>query len=248
MAEFEKTRWADNEFSRKYRDGADIYIPFRWRFIEITKSLYSFIFKNRKDITVLDLGCGDGFFAEELLKSFSPVAITLSDGSADMLQAARKRLNDRPGIKYIRASFQDIINAEKLTGDFDFIYSSFAIHHLSLSDKRLLYAKCYSILKPEGCLVHNDVIAPLSGRIETWYLRLWREWIDQYPDKEASAGMEVIPEKYKESHDDFPDALETHLDMLRKTGFTDVDCFFKYGIFALFGGFKFYKKEAEGLK
>lgn len=50
--------------------------------------------------------------------------------------------------------------------------------------------------------------------------------------------MEVIPEKYKESPDDFPDTLDTHLEILKKSGFTDVDCFFKYGIFSLFGGFK----------
>jgi len=50
--------------------------------------------------------------------------------------------------------------------------------------------------------------------------------------------MGVIPEKYKESPDDFPDYLETHLDILRETGFIDMDCFFKYGIFALFEGFK----------
>ena len=86
--------------------------------------------------------------------------------------------------------------------------------------------------------MHNDVIAPMSDWIESWYLRLWREWIDQYPDKTASAGMDVIPEKYKESPDDFPDTLETHLDILKETGFKNVDCFLKYGIFALFGGFK----------
>jgi len=238
MAEFEKTRWADSEFSRKYRDGADIYLPFRRRFIEITKSLFLFFLKNRRDIKVLDLGCGDGFFTEELLKSFSPATVTLSDGSADMLQAARERLSAWSNVKYIQASFQKIIESDLFTENFDFVYSSFAIHHLQLADKKHLYSKIYKLLNPGGCFVHNDVIAPLSVRVESWYLRLWREWIDQFPDKEASAGMEVIPEKYKESPDDYPDFLETHLDILKETGFTDVDCFFKYGIFALFGGFK----------
>ena len=238
MAEFENTRWADSEFSQKYRDGADIYMPFRRRFVEVTKSLFSFVFNDRSDIRVLDLGCGDGYFTEELLKSFSPQAVTLSDGSGDMLQAARKRLKDRPGVEYIRASFHQIIGSDILKGDFDFIYSSFAIHHLQLSDKKLLYSKIHDILNHGGCFVHNDVIAPHSDRVESWFLRLWREWIDQFPDKKASAGMEVIPEKYKESPDDFPDPLETHLDILTKVGFSDVDCYFKYGIFALFGGFK----------
>jgi tRNA (cmo5U34)-methyltransferase len=238
MAEFEKTRWADSDFSRNYRNKADIYLPFRRRFVEVTKSLYLFFFNIRTDIRVLDLGCGDGFFAEELLNCFLPETVTLSDGSADMLHAARKRLKNWSNIEYIQSSFQDIIDSDLLTGNFDFIYSSFAIHHLNLSDKKRLYSKIYERLNTEGCFVHNDVIAAGSHRVEKWYLDLWREWIDQFPDKDASAGMDVIPDKYKESPDDFPDSLETHLDILRETGFTDVDCFFKYGIFALFGGFK----------
>ena len=238
MAEFEKTRWADSDFSKMYREGADIYMPFRRRFIEVTKSIFSYFLKDRSEIKALDLGCGDGFFAEELLKSFSTVNITLSDGSDDMLKAAQKRLKGRSNVEYLKGSFQNIIDSNILKGHFDFIYSSFAIHHLPLADKKRLYSKIYNMLTPGGCFVHNDVVAPLSARIENWYLRLWREWIDQFPDKTVSAGMDAIPEKYKESPDDFPDSLETHLDILRKTGFIDVDCFLKYGIFALFGGFK----------
>lgn len=238
MVEFNKTRWANSEFSKMYRDSADIYMPFRRRFVEVTKSLYSYFFSGVEEIRVLDLGSGDGFFAEELSKIFSPANITLTDGSADMLEAAHERLEGRTHVEYIQASFQDIINTQILKDQYDFIYSSFAIHHLSFEDKKRLYSRIYDRLNPEGCFVHNDVVSPLSNRIEEWYLSLWREWIDQYPDKKKSAGMEVIPEKYKESPDDFPDPLKTHLEMLRETGFTDVDCYFKYGIFALFGGFK----------
>lgn len=238
MAEFKKTRWADSEFSRNYRDKANIFMPFRKRLVEITKSLCAFTFKDNTDIRVLDIGCGDGFFIDEFLNTFSPAAVVLADGSEDMLKAARARLKKRADVEYIQASFQEIIKSDVLPGEFDFIYSSFAIHHLQLPDKKHLYLKIYKALNPGGCFVHSDVIAPRSNRIEKWYLNLWREWIDQFPDKDASAGMEVIPERYKESPDDFPDSLETHLDILGETGFKDVDCFFKYGIFALFGGFK----------
>ncbi|MFC1839206.1 methyltransferase domain-containing protein [Thermodesulfobacteriota bacterium] len=238
MAEFKETRWADREFSKLYRDAADIYMPFRQRFIEVTKSLYSFFFDNQTNVRVLDLGCGDGFFIEELLKIHTPESITLVDGSADMLNAAKKRMNGRADVEYIQASFQDIINTQILKGQYDFIYSSFAIHHLVYSEKERLYFKLYNHLNPGGCFIHNDVIAPSSGRIEKWYLTLWREWIEEFPDREKSAGMEIIPEKYKESPDDFPDPLDTHLELLKKARFIDVDCFFKYGIFALFGGFK----------
>lgn len=238
MSEFKNTRWADEKFSKMYRDAADIYMPFRRQFFEVTKSLYSYYFSGIAETRFLDLGCGDGSFAEELLKNFSPAKVTLTDGSVDMLETAKKRLSNISNVEYIEAGFQTIVHSDILKGPFDFVFSSFAIHHLPFKEKKLLYSSIYDLLSQGGCFVHNDVIAPQSRRIEDWYLSIWREWIDRFPDKKKIEGMEVIPEKYRESPDDFPDPLETHIELLRETGFSDVDCYFKYGIFALFGGFK----------
>lgn len=38
--------------------------------------------------------------------------------------------------------------------------------------------------------------------------------------------------------DNLPDTLDAQLESLEKVGFKDVDCYFKYGIFSVFGGFK----------
>lgn len=238
MKDFNESRWADKEFSRIYRDAADIYMPFRRKFVEVAISLYSFFHSCQKDTRVLDLGCGDGFFAEALLEFFPGVEVTLLDGSDDMIDASKKRLSGRPNIDYVKADFQTVICSGIPKGPYNFIYSSYAIHHLHFKDKERLYGRIHDLLMPGGCFAHNDVIRPISNRVEDWYLSLWREWIDQFPDKQKSAGMEVIPEKYRESPDDFPDSLEAHIELLKYTGFIDVDCYFKYGIFALFGGFK----------
>jgi tRNA (cmo5U34)-methyltransferase len=47
-----------------------------------------------------------------------------------------------------------------------------------------------------------------------------------------------LPDLYKSKKDNNPSPLFDQLQVLEKTGFKDVDCFFKYGIFALFGGTK----------
>ena len=86
MSKFEKSRWADSEFSQNYRDEANVYLPLRRQFIEITKSLYAHFIDANIEASVLDLGCGDGLFIEELLKSSSPARVTLIDGSAEMLK------------------------------------------------------------------------------------------------------------------------------------------------------------------
>jgi len=63
MSKFEKTRWTENEFSRNYRDDANIYLPFRSQFFEITKSFYEHFISQNIKAKILDLGCGDGLFS-----------------------------------------------------------------------------------------------------------------------------------------------------------------------------------------
>lgn len=137
MSDFQKSRWTDKEFSQNYRDSANIYLPFRHQFIETVKSLYDHFINSKKQIKILDLGCGDGFFIQEFLKSFSPESITLVDGSNEMLEAAKKRLNTVGNINFIQASFQDLFHKDLLDNNFDFIYSSLAINHLTLQEKNV---------------------------------------------------------------------------------------------------------------
>ena len=168
MSKFEESRWANSEFSQNYRDEADMYLPLRSLFIEVTKSLYGHFIAAKSEARVLDLGCGDGLFIQELLKTFSPASVTLVDGSAAMLEAAQKRLANHTNAHFIKASFQDLLAGELLNETFDFIYSSLAIHHLPSAEKKLLYSYIHKLLSLGGCFVHYDIVLPPSGEIEKW--------------------------------------------------------------------------------
>ena len=142
----------------------------------------------------------------------------------------------------INLSEQKCINLSEryrsLKENFDFIYSSLAIHHLSFEEKTQLYSYIYNLLFPGGCFVHYDVVLPPSEKIEKWYLSLWRQWIEEDPAQETSKALLNIPEQYKGNPDNIPDTLESQLEVLEKIGFKEVDCYFKCGIFSLFGGIK----------
>jgi len=166
MSKFEESRWTDSKFSQNYRDEANVYLPFRREFIETTKSLYAYFIDANSETRVLDLGCGDGLFVEELLKTFSPTSITLIDGSNEMLEAAKERLEGKTNLNFIQASFQNLFAGELLNQPFDFVYSSLAIHHLPFEEKKQLYAYIYEILSPGGCFVHYDVVMPPQEKLK----------------------------------------------------------------------------------
>ena len=180
MTQFEKSRWAESDFSKNYRDAANIFLPFRSQFIDITKTIFEHYISQNSNAKVLDLGCGDGLFIQELLKSFTPVKVRLVDGSNEMLDAAKKRLGEKTNIFYYQASFQELLVNDPLNEKFDFIYSSLAIHHLHFEDKKNLYGYIFNHLLTGGCFVHYDVVLPVSEKIERCYLSMWRQWITNH--------------------------------------------------------------------
>lgn len=238
MTQFETSRWAESEFSQNYRDAANIFLPFRSQFIEMTKSFFEHFISKNTQAKVLDLGCGDGLFIQELLKSFTPAKVQLVDGSNEMLDAAKERLGEQDNLYFSQANFQELLSKDPINEIFDFIFSSLAIHHLLFEEKRNLYDYIYNHLSTGGCFVHYDVVVPPSEKIESCYLSIWRQWIKDHPAIEKYKELISIPEQYKNNKDNVPDTLDSQLRVMKEIGFKDVDCYFKYGIFTLFGGFK----------
>ena len=239
MTEFSKSQWAKEEFSREYRDNAEIYVIERRRMLHILKSFYVHFMKNKRKKSVLDLGCGDGIIAHEIL-NIEAVSATLLDGSVDMMDKAKERLKDFDGIRYIRASFQDVLRKNVLVQNYDLVVSSLAIHHLTMKEKKALFRKIYAHLRPGGYFMNIDCILAPTETLEQWYLALWNEWIDE---KKKAAGIEGnyfddIIRRYKDNKDNKPDTLDDQLKALKVTGFRDVDCLYKYGIFVMYGGRK----------
>jgi tRNA (cmo5U34)-methyltransferase len=238
MSEFEKSQWVDSGFSKNYRDDAEIYLPYRNKFYEIAKSIYNQFISINLKTKVLDLGCGDGMFIQQLLKSYTPSEVVLIDGSIEMLEAAKTRLRNYHNISYTQSKFQDLLINDSLTGTFEFIFSSLAIHHLNSNEKKNIYEYIYRHLSPGGCFINYDVVLPQSNDLEQLYLSLWSQWIIEHPEKERREKLIGIPKQYKENTDNIPDTLESQLETLKVVGFKQVDCYFKYGIFSLFGGNK----------
>ena len=240
MTGFNKSQWAKPEFTQEYRDSADVYIVERKRLLEILRSFYKHFIGNKPNSNILDLGCGDGIIIQELLKIDNSIVATLIDGSQDMLNKAKDRMKEFGNFHFIRASFQEIINKNITLQRYDFIVSSLAIHHLTMEEKTALFKTIYSHLNVDGYFLNVDVVLAPSDALEQWYLLLWKQWIDErtsFLGIEGSHYGDII-RRYKGNNDNKPDTLAAQLDALLTIGFEDVDCFYKNGIFAVYGGKK----------
>jgi len=238
MTQFTETQWSQTEASHEYRDNADGYIPDRYRIIGIAQSLYEQFVKGRPGIRVMDLGCGDGIFVQHFKRYDAEFGAVLVDGSAEMLASARRRLQDFSGLIFVQSTFQELLAGAPVPGEFDLVLSSLAIHHLSKDEKAALYRWVYERLKPGGLFVNNDVVRSPTRSLEDWYLKLWHDWIAGHSAMQEKPELLGIPQRYKHNPDNHPDSLCDQLAMLEAAGFTVVDCYYKLGIFAMFGGQK----------
>ena len=238
MTKFDRTRWAEKGFGEQYLETADIRVVERKRLLAILKSFYRHFLVDKQQCRVLDLGCGDGVLTNELFRIDGSLSATLVDGSEDMLNKAKERLTGFKNIRFVKASFQELLHTD--LPYFDFVVSALAIHHLTMSEKNSLFEYIYTHLDAGGYFVNIEVVLPPSEALESWYQNLWREWI---LEKQTELGLEDDYEgtirSYKEKgHYDKLDTLTDQLDALNDIGFKDVDCFYKYGIFAMYGGKK----------
>ncbi len=247
MSKFEKSEWAEEGHAKQFLENADIYILERQRLFKILKSFYRYFLRNKvnkRPIKILDLGCGDGALTRELLKEDPEIEATLVDGSAEMLKNAKKNLESHPNFIFIEKTFQELLEDELEGNDiigegFDFVVSSLAIHHLHTEEKKSLFSYIHGHLNLGGFFLNIETVKAPTDELESWYRALWREWIGKNQVKlKVKQSFEYLPEQYKDNPDNHPDTLKVQLEALEAVGFSQVDCYYKYGIFSIYGGKK----------
>ena len=233
---FDTTLWANSEYVRGYLEQATNIIPDRLYLFHMVCSFLRH-FGPRQSHRLCDLGCGDGALAEYLLKAFPNASLTLVDGAAAMLDAARGRLGNQPNVHFVQLPFDSIINEHSQIGQFDFVVSSFAIHHLNQPERAALFFRLQEMLVPGGWFVNLDTVHADESVFTDWQYSLWREWILEMEKRRPRLdSLRDVPDQARACPDNKLSPLSSQLNALRRAGFEDVDCLYRNGIFVVYCG------------
>ena len=201
-----------------------------------------FPFPHDASATILDIGAGYGPVSMFILDGYPNATCVAQDGSAPMLNRARK-LMGRYGERF-KTHQSDLFDTNwvpKRLGPFDAVVTSICLHNLR-DFKRIgeIYGEVHAHLKAGGIFLNVDLInAPTAD--------LWRRYAGvttSRRQRDGASGREVeamAPCAERSSiagtTGPFPADLDQHLAALRAAGFKDVDCFWKETRLALFGGY-----------
>jgi tRNA (cmo5U34)-methyltransferase len=170
---------------------------------------------------VLELGSGTGNLSLRLAESLPRAALTLVDGSEEMIALVRSRIEKagmRQGkaITYIDLRFEEL---EFPTGSFDLVVSSISLHHVH--DKAKLYARIRSFMSAGGRLCFAD---QMRGEPESNHRLNWERWLEFCREPGHCTPEEIDSLlQHAAAHDHYT-TLSEHTSLLSKAGFTEIDC------------------------
>jgi tRNA (cmo5U34)-methyltransferase len=186
-------------------------------------------FERAAPIRVIDLGCGTGTVAQNVLDAFPNAHVTCLDLAENMIAMAQAKLSRYPAVRFVVGDFT------AFSGEYDVVVSSLALHHLATDDqKRRFYRDIYDRLSSGGAFYNGDVVLASSDTLQATYMHEWRAFMRR------SLSDEEIEEKWiaKYQAEDYPARLVDQLAWLGAIGFVDVDVLWKHFNFAVYGGVK----------
>jgi len=157
-------------------------------------------------------------------------AITAIDASAEMIELARDRLGSSAGrhnqVTFVESLFEELDLPE---GAYDLIASNMSLHHIV--DKGPFYHRLHASLRPGGMFVLGD---ELAGALPRFQQLNWDGWLRFARESGGLSDSEIEEIVRHEREFDHYETLPRQLELLRESGFSLVDCVWRYLNYAVF--------------
>lgn len=183
---------------------------------------------------LLEAGLRAGDCTLKLLDYFPNLNVTVIDANMSVLERAQKMSKESTHKNSITCIKTSILDADLETPGFDLIVASFISFYLpEEKDWECTFKKFYLHLKPGGSIWVTDFVNHLNPYIQTIMWKKYSEYLIQQKNQEYR--NEVFSHLERK---EIPRSLNFQLDILKKTGFKEIDILHKNTVFAAYGGIK----------
>jgi SAM-dependent methyltransferase len=152
---FKKEMWAKSSLGKHLSSDADMELMHRHKMGEVITSVLAVA--DSLPRLMIGVGTGTGFLIGILLRIFPGLKIIAIDGAQQMVEVARIRL----GSLAARVDFRELGGLCRDVEAADAIVSAYALHHLSVDEKRRLLRAARDLLRSGGWFLNAEV-APME--------------------------------------------------------------------------------------
>jgi tRNA (cmo5U34)-methyltransferase len=223
-----------------YDANMDVMHPNRPKMVHIALEVLPFPKESR--LKALDLGIGTGYFTKRFLECYPHSTVIAVDGAKAMTDLARTRLNDLADkIDFRVADFRRLDQLALRAGEFDLVYSSYALHHLNREEKHDVVAQSISLLHVGGWFLNADLVVADSPQIEERIQQLRVQGILDRANREDARFRDAIAiraflDAIEQQDGDQPQTLAADLQILRDAGVRGASVFWLEYREAVVGG------------
>lgn len=177
----------------------------------------------------LDTGCGTGNFILKAKKHFNSMKFVAADPSESMLEIAEGKLSEMD-VSCLLAGTEELCNE----GLFEVITAILAHHYLDKMMREKATRNCYTMLKPGGVYVTFETIRPYTEQGTQIGLQRWRDV--QVENGKSTDNADKHISRY--GTELLPITIDSHLALLRETGFAITEILWVSGMQAGFYAIK----------
>lgn len=197
---------------------------------EMLAALRQFLATNRgtRTFSFVDVGCGDSSTVAPLFTDFAITKYIGIDAAADVLKMAANSLAHLECEKeFIADNMKRAI--PRLASPVDIIFTSYAVHHLSFSDKFNFIESCKQKLNQNGFLLMVDGVLKANQTRDEWLNALQKRMETTIPDISPD---EVAFRMQHPRLDDYPESIETFSNIAQQQMWKSFKVIEDKGIFA----------------
>src|SRR5262249_11514209 len=151
---------------KSYDVDMELMHPNRSKMVQIALEVLPF--PRTAALRAIDLGVGTGYFTERFLNQFPNSRVLGIDGAQAMIEMAKARLTSLASrVEFVVGDFRKLQELAPAAGTIDVVFSAYALHHLSRSDKEMVLKHVVDLLVPGGWFVNTDLIVADSLELES---------------------------------------------------------------------------------
>src|SRR6476660_10053228 len=142
---------------KTYDADMELMHPNRSKMVQVALEVLPF--PKTAALRAIDLGIGTGYFTKQFLNHFPNSRVLGIDGAQAMVELAKARLTSLASrVQFVIGDFRKLQELAPGVGTVDVVFSAYALHHLSRTDKETVVRQVAGLLGPGGWFINADLI------------------------------------------------------------------------------------------